>query len=67
MIGALAGGGTVSQSFAMSKVASAGAPVFPDYAFNRGFTNLLSVKFSSSGSEIDIYNGFAITISMLAA
>ncbi|MES2743526.1 MAG: PEP-CTERM sorting domain-containing protein [Pseudomonadota bacterium] len=60
VVGNLAGGGTVTQSFAVSKISSGGSLIFSDYTFNSGFSNLLSVKFSSSGSDFEIYNGFSI-------
>ena len=59
--GVLAGGGTVYQSFQIDKsTGSNGGLNFTSYAFSSGFTNLVSVRFSSSGSEWAEYNGFSV-------
>lgn len=61
VIGQLSGGGTVTQSFLINKTTGRnGALSFSDYVFNSGFTNLLSASFSSSGSAVSLFNGFAI-------
>ena len=59
--GVLAGGGTVYQSFLIDKSTGAnGSLNFTSYAFSSGFNNLVSVRFSSSGSDIPDYNGFSV-------
>jgi hypothetical protein len=59
--GVLAGGGTVYQSFLIDKSTGAnGSLNFTSYAFSSGFNNLVSVRFSSSGSDNPDYNGFSV-------
>ena len=59
--GMLAGGGTVYQSFQIDKsTGSSGGLDFTSYAFSSSFNNLVSVRFSSSGSAIPEYNGFSV-------
>jgi hypothetical protein len=59
--GVLAGGGTVYQSFLIDKSTGAnGSLNFTSYAFSSGFNNLVSVRFSSSGSDDPDYNGFSV-------
>ena len=59
--GVLAGGGTVYQSFLIDKsTGSSGGLDFTSYAFSSSFNNLVSVRFSSSGSAIPEFNGFSV-------
>ena len=59
--GVLAGGGTVYQSFQIDKSTGGnGGLNFTSYAFSPSFTNLVSVRFSSSGSDLPEYNGFSV-------
>ena len=59
--GVLAGGGTVYQAFQIDKsTGSNGSLNFTSYAFSSSFTNLVSVRFSSSGSDQPDYNGFSV-------
>jgi len=59
--GVLAGGGTVYQSFLIDKSTGAnGSLNFTSYAFSSGFNNLVSVRFSSSGSDLPEFNGFSV-------
>lgn len=59
--GVLAGGGTVHQAFQIDKsTGSTGGLNFTSYAFSSSFTNLVSVRFSSSGSDLSEFNGFSI-------
>lgn len=59
--GVLAGGATVSQSFQIDKSTGAnGGLNFTSYAFSSSFNNLVSVRFSSSGSDLDAFNGFSV-------
>ena len=59
--GVLAGGGTVYQSFLIDKSTGGnGSLNFTSYAFSSGFNNLVSVRFSSSGSDFPQFNGFSV-------
>lgn len=67
VIGHLANGGTVTQSFAIDKSTLQGPLPLKTYSFNGNFTNLTSVTFTSSGSDDPVYNGFAIDNINIAA
>jgi hypothetical protein len=59
--GVMAGGGTVYQAFQIDKsTGSNGGLNFTSYAFSPSFTNLVSVRFSSSGSDLPEFNGFSV-------
>jgi len=59
--GVLAGGGTVVQSFQIDKSTGGnGGLNFTSYAFSPSFNNLVSVRFSSSGSDLPEYDGFSL-------
>lgn len=59
--GVLAGGGTVYQSFQIDKsTGSNGGLNFTSYAFSSSFNNLVSVRFSSSGSADPQFDGFSV-------
>ena len=60
VIGNVANGGQVTQSFLIDKSVQSGPLAFSSYTFNGLFTNLTSVSFSSSGSVNSFSNGFAV-------
>lgn len=60
VVGYVADGTQVAQSFLIDKSVQFGPLAFTSYALNASFTNLKAVSFSSSGSKDDLYNGFTI-------
>ena len=60
VVGTLANGGSVSQSFQIDHSAASGPLSFSTFAFNSSFNNLTAVTFSASGSAQPIYNGFTV-------
>nr|WP_315217297.1 PEP-CTERM sorting domain-containing protein [uncultured Duganella sp.] len=59
--GVLVSGGTVYQSFQIDKSTGInGGLNFTSYAFSSSFTNLVSVRFTSSGSDLPHFNGFSV-------